>query len=75
MAGRRTSRCSSATRSSWSSRSTAACATASRSRPTLSEDELVERAKESPRVQAHLDGKQVRQTIVVPGKLVNLVVR
>jgi leucyl-tRNA synthetase len=39
-----------------------------------SEEELVARAKESPRVQAHLDGKQIRQTIVVPGKLVNLVV-
>ena len=28
----------------------------------------------SERVQAHLDGKRVRKTIVVPGKLVNLVV-
>jgi leucyl-tRNA synthetase len=41
----------------------------------LSEDELIERAKASPRVQAHLDGADVRQTIVVPGKLVNLVTR
>ena len=40
----------------------------------LAEDELVERAKASERVQAYLDGKEVRQTIVVPGKLVNLVV-
>jgi len=39
-----------------------------------SEAELVERAMASPRVQAHVDGKQVRQTIVVPGRLVNLVV-
>jgi leucyl-tRNA synthetase len=39
-----------------------------------SETELVDRALASPRVQAHLDGKQVRQTIVVPGRLVNLVV-
>jgi leucyl-tRNA synthetase len=39
-----------------------------------SEDELVARAKGSPRVQAHLDGKEIRQAIVVPGKLVNLVV-
>jgi leucyl-tRNA synthetase len=39
-----------------------------------SEAQLVERALESPRVQAHVDGKQVRQTIVVPGRLVNLVV-
>jgi leucyl-tRNA synthetase len=40
----------------------------------LSEDELVERAKELPRVRAHLDGKEVRKAIVVPGRLVNLVV-
>ena len=39
-----------------------------------SEAELVERALASPRVQAHVDGKQLRQTIVVPGRLVNLVV-
>ena len=37
------------------------------------EDELVARAKESPRVQAHLDGKEIRRAIVVPGKLVNFV--
>jgi leucyl-tRNA synthetase len=40
----------------------------------LSEDELVARAKELPRVRAHLDGKEVRKTVVVPGRLVNLVV-
>jgi leucyl-tRNA synthetase len=40
----------------------------------LSEDELIERAKASPRVQAQLDGGEVRQAFVVPGKLVNLVV-
>ena len=40
----------------------------------LSEDELVARAKASPRVQAHLDGDVVRKTIVVPQKLVNFVV-
>jgi leucyl-tRNA synthetase len=39
-----------------------------------SDDELVARAKASPRVQAHLNGKEIRQTIVVPRKLVNLVV-
>ncbi len=39
-----------------------------------SEDELVARAKASERVQAQLDGKEIRQAIVVPGKLVNLVV-
>ncbi len=40
----------------------------------VSEDELVERAKTLPRVQVHLDGKEIRRAIVVPGKLVNLVV-
>ena len=38
------------------------------------EDALVERARASARVQAHLDGAQIRKTIVVPGKLVNFVV-
>jgi leucyl-tRNA synthetase len=40
----------------------------------LSDEELVARAKELPRVRAHLDGKEIRKTIVVPGRLVNLVV-
>jgi leucyl-tRNA synthetase len=40
----------------------------------LSEDELIARAKELPRVRAYLDGKEVRKAIVVPGRLVNLVV-
>ncbi|HSL64079.1 MAG TPA: leucine--tRNA ligase [Gaiellaceae bacterium] len=40
----------------------------------LSEDELVATAKASAKVQAHVDGKPVRQAIVVPRKLVNLVV-
>jgi leucyl-tRNA synthetase len=39
-----------------------------------SEAELVARAKASSRVQQHLDDKEIRQTIVVPGKLVNIVV-
>jgi len=41
---------------------------------TLPERELVELALQSEKVRAHLDGKQVRKTIVVPGRLVNLVV-
>jgi leucyl-tRNA synthetase len=41
---------------------------------TASEDELVETAKASPEVRAHLDGKEIRQTTVVPRRLVNLVV-
>src|SRR6266550_1200018 len=40
----------------------------------LPEDELVARAKESPKVQAQLNGAEIRKTIVVPRKLVNLVV-
>ena len=40
----------------------------------LSEDELVARALASPKVQSHVDGATVRKTIVVPGKLVNVVV-
>jgi leucyl-tRNA synthetase len=40
----------------------------------LPEAELIERAKATPRVQAQLDGKEIRQAIVVPRKLVNFVV-
>ena len=41
---------------------------------SLSEDELVARARESERVRSHLDGGEPRKTIVVPRKLVNFVV-
>jgi leucyl-tRNA synthetase len=37
--------------------------------------ELKQLCKAAPNVQAHLDGKQIVKEIVVPGKLVNLVVR
>jgi leucyl-tRNA synthetase len=40
----------------------------------MPEEELVATAKASERVQTHLDGGEVRQAIVVPRKLVNLVV-
>ncbi|MDQ3866407.1 MAG: leucine--tRNA ligase [Actinomycetota bacterium] len=40
----------------------------------LSEDELVGRAQELARARGHLDAKEIRKAIVVPGKLVNLVV-
>ena len=40
----------------------------------IEDDELIARAKELPRVAAHLDGKEVKNAIVVPGRLVNLVV-
>ena len=39
------------------------------------EEELVKLALAAPNVLAHVDGKQVVKTIVVPGRLVNLVVR
>jgi leucyl-tRNA synthetase len=41
---------------------------------SLGKDELIALAKASPRVQAYLNGKEIRQAIVVPRKLVNLVV-
>jgi leucyl-tRNA synthetase len=40
----------------------------------LDEDELIARAKELPRVRAHINGKELKKAIVVPGRLVNLVV-
>ena len=40
-----------------------------------SEEELLALARSSEKVQGHIDGKQVVKEIVVPGKLVNLVVR
>jgi leucyl-tRNA synthetase len=39
-----------------------------------SEEELVAQAKASAKVQEFLDGREIRQEIVVPGKLVNLVI-
>jgi leucyl-tRNA synthetase len=38
-------------------------------------DELKELCRAAPNVRAHLDGKEIVKEIVVPGKLVNLVVR
>ncbi len=40
-----------------------------------SERELLELARASERVRAHVDGRQLVKEVVVPGKLVNLVVR
>ena len=39
------------------------------------EDEVKRAALERPNVQRHLDGKQVVREVVVPGRLVNFVVR
>jgi leucyl-tRNA synthetase len=41
---------------------------------TTGGDELLALALASDRVQAHIDGKELRKTVVVPGKLVSLVV-
>jgi leucyl-tRNA synthetase len=41
----------------------------------VAEDELKERALALPRVQEFVDGKQVVKVILVPGKLVNIVVK
>ena len=38
-------------------------------------EELETLARERPRVQAHIDGKDVVKVVVVPAKLVNFVVR
>jgi leucyl-tRNA synthetase len=43
--------------------------------PDTSRDELERLAKNLPKVQAHVDGQGIVKTIVVPGKLVNFVVR
>ena len=43
--------------------------------PDTSREELERLAHESPRVQAHLNGQAIVKTVVVPGKLVNVVVR
>jgi leucyl-tRNA synthetase len=43
--------------------------------PSASREELEAMARRQPKVQAHVDGKEVVKVIVVPGKLVNFVVR
>jgi len=42
---------------------------------SASDAELLELARQAPNVRAHLNGREVVKEIVVPGKLVNLVVR
>jgi leucyl-tRNA synthetase len=43
--------------------------------PDISREELERLARESPRIRAHLDGQVIAKTVVVPGRLVNFVVR
>ena len=40
-----------------------------------SESEILARAREAEKVRRHLDGKEIVKEVVVPGRLVNLVVR
>ena len=76
VAGRPTRRCCERDRSSSSCRSTARCATACRRRRRASREELEALAPRRARTcSAHLDGKEVVKVVVVPGKLVNFVVR
>ena len=42
---------------------------------SLPEEEVVARARADARVGSHLAGREVRKTIYLPGKLLNLVVR
>jgi leucyl-tRNA synthetase len=42
---------------------------------SITEDEAKETARESEKVQAHIEGKTVVKEIFVPGKLLNIVVR
>ena len=41
---------------------------------TIEDDELLALALASERVQAYVDGKELRKTVIVPGRLVSLVV-
>src|SRR3954465_5607171 len=43
--------------------------------PDTPRDELERLARERPKIQAHVDGHEVVKVVVVPGKLVNFVVR
>jgi leucyl-tRNA synthetase len=43
--------------------------------PDTPREELERLALESPKVQAQLDGQAIVKTVVVPGKLVNVVAR
>jgi leucyl-tRNA synthetase len=41
----------------------------------VAEQDLIRLARDSERVQQHLDGKEILKEVVVPDKLVNIVVR
>ncbi|HEU5395421.1 MAG TPA: hypothetical protein VFV36_11565, partial [Candidatus Methylomirabilis sp.] len=42
--------------------------------PSISEAEALSRAQEDARVAAHVQGRAIRKTIYLPGKLLNIVV-
>jgi leucyl-tRNA synthetase len=42
---------------------------------TATREELEAMARERPKVQQHVDGREIVKVVVVPGKLVNFVVR
>ena len=63
------------TSSPWSCRSTASCRAGVEAPADASAEELVELPVPTRAVQRHIDGKEVVKEVVVPGKLVNLVVR
>lgn len=43
--------------------------------PNLPKDDVEQLARQSEKIQAHMDGKQIVKVIVVPNKLVNFVIR
>jgi leucyl-tRNA synthetase len=43
--------------------------------PDASEDQALERAKASPQVSAHVEGKEIARVIYVPNRLLNIVVK
>ena len=61
--------------STWSSRSTASCATGWRWTPPPDEQEVRAAVLASPKVQEHLAGREVAKAVLVPGRLINLVTR
>ena len=75
MAGGRRARCWRPTRSSSSCQVNGKVRDRVEAPRGASKDELLALARALPNVRAHVDGKDVVKEIVVPGKLVNVVVR
>ena len=75
LAGRRSARSSRARTSSSSARSTASVRDRVTAPSGAGEEELTALALAAPNVRAHIEGKEIVKVVVVPGKLVNIVVR